>query len=279
VNVRAFGNLNNKKEIKMKQKLATFVMMLGFVMSFNVFASDNSIYIDQSGDNSTIVVTQDGAGNVMRGIQGTGSSNATPANIYGDSNQVTVNQVGSGNILSFGIKTTIAAGASGNVFNYSVIGNNATAVINSNNNGLGVSASNSIDIQQTGNTSNANVNVLGSKNIITAVTSGGASNSFVSTINGDENTQTVSMTGGASNSSILTQTGTKGTITLTSVGASNYFNVDQSGGSSNGHSTIIDVNGSSNTIGITQSGTSADSIVNLKGVGSGNIFTINSNTR
>ena len=39
------------------------------------FGADNSIYIDQSGDNSTIDITQTGAGNVVRGIQGAGSSN------------------------------------------------------------------------------------------------------------------------------------------------------------------------------------------------------------
>ena len=86
------------------------------------------------------------------------------------------------------------------------------------------------------------------------------------------------MTGGASNAATISQTGNKGTVTLTSVGASNTYNVSQAGGSTNGHSAVIDVNGSSNTVGITQAGTAADSIVNLKSVGSGNTFSINSNT-
>jgi len=29
-------------------------------------AADNSIYVDQAGDNSTITMTQDGAGNIIR---------------------------------------------------------------------------------------------------------------------------------------------------------------------------------------------------------------------
>ena len=82
--------------------------MLAIISMFS-YAADNSIYIDQAGDNAVISVTQDGAGNVVRGIQGTGTSNATPARIQGDGNQVTVTQIGSGNTLSMGVNTTTAA--------------------------------------------------------------------------------------------------------------------------------------------------------------------------
>ena len=68
-----------------------------------VLAADNSIYIDQTGDNATIAVTQDGTTNVVRGIQGVGSSNTTPAKIYGDGNDVSVSQVGNGNTLNLGV--------------------------------------------------------------------------------------------------------------------------------------------------------------------------------
>ena len=84
--------------------------MLAVVMSLNVYSADNSIYIDQSGSGATISITQDGYGNVVRGIQGSGSDNTTPATIYGDNNQVTVNQVGNGNTLSMGIRTTTGSG-------------------------------------------------------------------------------------------------------------------------------------------------------------------------
>ena len=74
-------------------------------------------------------------------------------------------------------------------------------------------------------------------------------------------------------------TGDKGTVDITTVGASNTTGITQSGGASNGHSVKLDYNGSGNTTSITQSGTSADSIVNIKSVGSTNTFTVNSNTR
>ena len=145
------------------------------------YAADNSIYINQSGDNSAITVTQDGAGNVMRGVQGTGSGNTTPATINGNSNTVTVDQVGTGNILNFGIATAIANGSplqNGNTYLYTVNGNNNIGTIDSNNNGSGQSASNFVSVTQTGNTNVADVNVLGTNNAITATTAGGNVNSM-----------------------------------------------------------------------------------------------------
>jgi len=264
---------------------AIAAITLAFSMALAT-AADNSIYVDQMGDNTTVSVTQDGAGNTVRGIQGTGTGNTTPAKIYGDGNQVTVSQVGTGNTLNFGIVTTVAAGVNnGNRYSYNVTGNNSTATINSNSDGQGISASNRVTVNQTGNNSNTEINMLGSANQITATTAGGSYNSFVSKINGDTNTQNVSMTGGGNNTATLTQgddaagtSNTKGYIGITSVGGSNSFTIAQTGGGTNGHSATLDFNGSSNTVGITQQGTGADSIVNLKSVGSTNTFTINTNT-
>ena len=267
----------------MKQKLA-YIMMLGFVMG-SAFAADNSIYIDQSGDNTSVTVTQDGAGNVVRGIQGVGSDNTTPAKIYGNSNTVTIDQVGSGNTLNFGVTTTVVNGYTGNQFNYSITGNNSTAIINSNSNGQGTSGSNIIDITQTGNSSYANINVLGSKNSVTATTTGGSGNSVTSAINGDSNTQSIMFSGGGGNTANVTQgttgaTNSNGTVSITGVGASNSVTVSQTGGVAgvtNGDSATVSLNGSSNTVGITQQGTAGNSVVNVQSVGSSNTFSINTN--
>lgn len=253
------------------------LLLIGFTSIS--FAADNSIYIDQSGDSATVNITQDGAGNVVRGIQGIGASNTTPSTIYGDNNQVTINQVGSSNTLSLGIRTTTGSGMTNPTVNYSVTGNNATAVINSNNAGTGVSESNYISVTQSGNTANANINVLGSGNSLTAVTAGGANNSLIATVNANSTLTTISQTGGGGNATTLNLTGDKGTVDITTVGASNVTDITQSGGSTNGHSVKLDYTGSGNTTSITQSGTSADSIVNIKSVGSSNTFTVNSNTR
>ena len=85
------------------KKIARVITSIMFALSMGVAtAADNSIYIDQSGDTSTVSVTQDGAGNVVRGIQGVGTGNTTPAKIYGDGTLVSVSQIGSGSTLNLG---------------------------------------------------------------------------------------------------------------------------------------------------------------------------------
>jgi len=250
-------------------------IMVAMMFSLSAFAADNSIYIDQSGDNSTIDITQTGAGNVVRGIQGVGTGNTTPAKIYGNNNAIDIQQVGSTNTLNLGVNASTASGrAYGIDLTYYVTGNSGTATINSNNNGTGTSGSNFIDVRQTGNSASLNLNVLGSKNDFTAVTSGGASNSITSTINADETVTNISMTGGGSNSYTGTLSSNKGHVDITTVGASNTITLTQTGtAGTNGHAFTANVTGSSNSITTTQSGT-IDTTVNLLSNGSGNTWNI-----
>jgi hypothetical protein len=132
------------------RKLSAILLSVAMLIMGMASAADNSIYIDQTGDNAVIAVTQDGTGNIVRGIQGVGSSSTTPAKIYGDGNNVAVTQTGSSNILSLGINRGTGTGTTGNVVNYSVTGNSATGIINMNNANLGTAASNSVGITQTG---------------------------------------------------------------------------------------------------------------------------------
>ena len=253
-------------------KLWTVMLAL---FATTAFAADNSIYIDQSGDNSTIDITQTGAGNVVRGIQGVGSSNTTPAKIYGDSNAIDIQQIGSTNVLNLGVSTSVATGrAYGIDLTYYVTGNNGTATINSNNAGSGTSGSNFIDVRQTGNYAGIDLNILGSKNDFTAVTSGGASNTITATITGDETVNNISMTGGGSNTLTQTITSNKATNNITTLGASNGIVLTQSGtAGTNGHAFTLGLTGSSNTLNVTQGGT-IDTTVNLLTNGSGNTWNI-----
>ena len=250
-------------------------IMVAMIFSLSAYAADNSIYIDQTGDDSTIDITQTGAGNVVRGIQGVGTSNTTPAKIYGDSNAIDIRQIGATNTLNLGVNTSVATGrAYGIDLTYYVTGNNATATINSNNSGTGTSGSNFIDVRQTGNSANINLNMLGSKNDFTALTSGGASNSITATINADETVTDISMTGGGSNTFTGTLSSNKGHVDITTVGASNAITLSQTGvAGTNGHSFTLDLTGSSNTFNVTQSGT-IDTTVNLLSAGSGNTWNI-----
>ena len=128
-----------------KKILFTLIASLGLT----VYAADNSIYIDQAGDNANITILQDGAGNRVRGIQGVGTGNTTPSKLTGDAITIDVQQIGSGNILNMGIVTSTANGSSPTNIAYLQTGNNATATINLNNDGLGTNASTTLDITQT----------------------------------------------------------------------------------------------------------------------------------
>ena len=68
-----------KKRIKggggLSRKLLTILVLSA--MTTSGMAADNSIYIDQSGDNSTITMTQDGSGNKVKGILLNGTAGGT----------------------------------------------------------------------------------------------------------------------------------------------------------------------------------------------------------
>jgi Curlin associated repeat len=304
----------------MKTRLTKIaIAMLAVVMSVGVFAADNSIYIDQSGSNSTISITQDGYGNVVKGIN---SGSTTPATIYGINNAVTVNQVGISNTLSLGIQTTTGGtttlpdGSTVSVptINYSVTGNSNTGIIDSNNSGSSASQSNYIDITQTGNSSYANANVSGNNNAVKVVTSGGDSNSVTTKVNGNNNSQNISMTGGGSNTANIgqgdnTQASNGNTVGIASVGVSDSFTVNQTGGTNgnmatvqgysgtgtasvgssntvtitqsggNDNTAVLSMTGSNNTVGITQTATAGNNVANLKVNGSSNGITVTQTNR
>ncbi len=247
------------------------VILLGFVA--NGFAADNSIYIDQSGDNSIITMTQDGSSNRIRGIQGVGTGNTTPSKVKGDNVTLTVDQIGSGNILNLGVVTATASGGVDTSVVYSINGSNSVATINMNNAEQGVANSNTINVNQSGNSSVLDINMLGSNNVFNAVTSGGAGNSITAIINADQVNVDINKSGGGANITTLNLTGAKGTVDLTILGASNVTNITQSGGGVLGHNATVNINGSSNSTTITQTG-NIDTVVNLQIAGSGNTYNI-----
>lgn len=258
--------------------MTKFLRQIGVVIALFAgvaLAADNSIYIDQAGSNSTIDITQTGTGNVVRGIQGVGTSNTTPARMTGDASAVDIRQIGSDNVMNLGFNVTTAAGMGYGIdLTYYVTGNSGEATFNINNSGTGTAASNLINVQQTGNSAGINLNMLGSKNSFTAVTSGGSNNTITATINADETTNTISMTGGASNSLTQNITSNKATNSITTVGASNSISLTQSGTAGvDGHAFTLNLTGSSNTMTVTQGGT-VDNTLNILSSGSGNTWNI-----
>ena len=151
-----------------KKIIATLIASL----SVFAFAADNTIYIDQTGDNANITILQDGASNRVRGIQGVGTGNTTPSKLSGDAITIDVQQIGSGNVLNMGVVTTTANGSSPTSITYVQTGNNATATFDLNNAGTGTNASTTLDITQTGDGGTTTLNILGSNNSMTSLQSG-----------------------------------------------------------------------------------------------------------
>ena len=160
---------------ELSRKLLT-VMLLS--ISATSWAVDNSIYIDQTGDQSTITMTQDGSGNKVKGIllNGALGANTDPTKLKGDQQTVTIEQTGATNVLTLGLNTTVGTTGKGIQLNYKVDVGGNTAFINSNNNGQGVSAGNLIDIIQLGGNAVTNVSMLGNTNSLTVRSSGGGGN-------------------------------------------------------------------------------------------------------
>jgi hypothetical protein len=262
-----------KELVVYMKKLNKVMAVIAILFAASSFAADNTIYVDQAGDNGVITMTQDGASNRIRGIQGSGTGNTTPSKIKGDNVTLTVEQIGSGNILNLGVVTATASGGVDTSVIYKVTGNNAVGTINMNNAETGTANSNTVNIEQTGDGAIANLNMLGSNSSFVVDTAGGANNSVVATLNADQISVILNQTGGGGNSTTLNLTGAKGTVNLTSNGATNVTSITQSGGGVNGHNATLNITGSSNSTTITQSGT-IDTTVNLAIAGSGNTYTI-----
>lgn len=234
------------------------------------YAADNSIYIDQAGDSSTISIMQDGSGNRVRGINlnGTAGGNTDPAKLTGNAQTINIDQLGSANQLSIGATTSQGGSVAGNTniginLNYQVIGSSNIGYININNNTQATAGTkgNVIDIQQTGSGNDMSLSMTGSSNQLTIGTSGD-SNTFLGNINASDTVTSLSETGNGNNTT-LTMSGDKGQVGITLNGASNTTNINQSASGAAGAQIILDIAGSSNTTNITQSG-SKDHYANIK---------------
>lgn len=256
-------------------KASKLLTMLLSAVITSAYAVDNSIYIDQLGDNATVTITQDGAGNRVKGIVSGNAGNTTdPAKIYGDGVNVTVNQTGAGNSLAMGVVAVVGNANSADI-TYNVSGGNNTGYINLNNAGASGAVRDAVvSITQSGGGNTTNVRMLGGGNNLTATQSGGGA-TLISDVNADATTQTIATSGGTGNSVTTTLTGDKGTVNVAIVGGSNTVDITQNGGGANGHNVGIDLNGSGNTVTTLQQGT-IDTAINLKSVGSSNTFTLTS---
>lgn len=217
-----------KNSDRMLKKLLVALAVSGLV-SASAWAND--VYIEQIGDNSTVSITQTGAGNLVNGnVGGTGNTDDM-ALIRGDLNDVTVNQIGAGNTLSI-------------VLNNESKGTGTTVVVSadgSNNNqtiGCGTALSSSC------NASIIRSEITGNNNNTVQMLSGGAVQSKIA-VNGNYNNVTHTASGVGQHS---------GEITVSGSGSSSLANavtLTQSGALTK--NAIITSNGSNNNVIVTQS--------------------------
>ena len=240
------------------------------MLGTTAFASDNSIYIDQAGDNAVVTMTQDGAGNHIRGVGAL--SNDTAAKLYGDGLNVDIVQTGSGNTLNLGAQTGTSAGIA-SLIRYHATGNNNLAIVDMNNANTMSSLANLIDVSQTGDTTNTEIHMKGSNNAMQVIQVGN-NNLYQATVEASNTQVSVNQSGGNGNQTTLQLKSNNGKVDIVTVGASNLIGITQDGtAGANGHYAKVDLAGSSNQVSILQNGT-IDMTTNIKSVGNGNSFTI-----
>jgi hypothetical protein len=183
---------------------------------------NNSVYIDQVGDNNTVTVTQQGNNNQIKGI------GQTAASIQGNNNNITVRQ------------GTITGSTSGkNLVELSVTGDSNTLNLNQGKNSDG---------SNPGLDSNNHyhmLNLSGSNNSVTTVqkdgTNSGSGQFMENTISGNSNIVN------------LTQQGTTGKVLFTNVnGNNNNLGVNQK--DSGAHYLDVGLTGNGHTVNVTQEG-------------------------
>ena len=191
----------------------------------------NDVYIEQIGDNSTVSITQTGAGNLINGNVSGSGANDDPALIKGDLNNVTISQIGASNTLKL-------------VINNETNGTGSTVVVSADGSGNNQTIGCGTALSSNCNASIIRSEITGNNNNTVQTLSGGVTQSKIN-INGNYNnvTHTASGVGLHSGEIIVSGSGTSSVanaVTLTQSGASNK-------------SAVITSNGSSNNISVTQS--------------------------
>lgn len=213
---------------KLSRKLLAILIASGMVTS-GAYAND--VYMEQIGDNSSVSITQTGAGNLVNGNVGGLGNTDDAALIRGDLNNVTISQIGAGNIVSMIVNNE--SNGTGSTIVVSADGSNNTQTI-----GCGTALSSSC------NASVIRSEITGNNNNTVQTLSGGVVQSKIS-INGNYNNVTHTASGVGQHSGEITVSGS-GTSSV-----ANAVTLTQSGALTK--NAVITSNGSNNNVIVTQS--------------------------
>ena len=205
------------------------ILMTTVMLSSGAWAND--VYIEQIGDNSSVSITQIGAGNMVNGnIGGTGNVDDA-AIIRGDLNDVTVNQLGVSNTLSI-------------VLNNESNGTGSTVVVSADGSNNTQEISCGTALSSSCNASVIRSEITGNNNNTVQTLSGGAVQSKIA-VNGNWNNVTHTASGAGQHSGEITVSGSGVS------GAANAVTLTQSGAQTK--NAVITSNGSNNNVIVTQS--------------------------
>ena len=220
-------------------------------------ATTNRVFIDQSGDNPNVNVTQDGSGNVQ-------GSALRPIYLRGIDQTVVTRQIGSNNTMYLELSNATTGAGQGVTVTVQQIGNS-----NSVDASCGVGAAGAAGTLSDG-TSMGGSSGCKAADLNWKFT--GNNNIFQWRASGQDIKSAVDVTGN-SNEFYVDVLGDKHTQTIKVAGDTNVFNVNQRGGSTAGHSLWVDLTGNSNNLTISQTGT-IDNVLNIKSVSNSGTFNI-----
>ncbi len=223
----------------------------------------NRVFIDQSGENPDVSITQTGVGNTVgshasytkaitnipQRLVGAGTRSFTvdtPITLRGADQDLTVVQTGNNNTISLRAENPTTSG-DGVSINIQQIGN-----------------SNFVDASCGGGTSSTGTALTTCKDATISWKWTGNSNVMQFKGTGDSLNSQVEVTGN-SNEMYIDAVGDRHSQVIKVAGDFNVFNISQTGNSTNGSSVWVDLTGNSNKFAISQAGTQ-DNVVHIKSV-------------
>ena len=212
-------------------------------------STTNRIFIDQSGDNPNVNMTQDGTGNAA-------GSGGRPVYLRGIDQIIVTKQVGVNNDISLeAVNDTTGTGKGVNITIQQIGDSNR------------VDAACGYGTASTGGTALTGCNAADFNWKFT-----GDSNDFQFRGTGDDLKSAVDVTGN-SNLFRIDAIGDKHSQTIKVVGDTNTFDINQRSTGAAGSSIWVDLTGNGNTFTMSQTGT-IDSVINIKSVSNSGIFNI-----
>ena len=212
-------------------------------------ATTNKIFIDQSGDNPNVNMTQEGTGNAA-------GSGGRPVYLRGIDQIIVTRQIGVSNDISLeAVNDTTGTGKGVNITILQIGDSNR------------VDAACGYGTASTGGTALTGCNAADFNWKFT-----GDSNDFQFRGTGDDLKSAVDVTGN-SNLFRIDAIGDKHSQTIKVVGDTNTFDINQRSTGAAGSSIWVDLTGNGNTFTMSQTGT-IDSVINIKSVSNSGIFNI-----